>query len=180
MKEHQVIMRTALYLLKEKNAKILRMSVGQHRTYIKNSLLKNGVAKDAIMKIEFKGASGNCVRGKGLIKGDIVADLTFGEKHVQKVLQIEAKGGDVYYGIYTALGQFLVCKHSRSQYYWFAFAFPYSWRKQLRKVLRCDGKVKPVVDDIIKQYTKQGQGLWFYFVRNDGYVKQETWKHALR
>jgi len=169
MEEHEVIAHTALHLLK-KGARITKVSVREkkHDDHIRNFLLKNKIERNAINKIEFKRR-----------EEDIVADLRFGGKKKQKQLEVEAKGGEVYYGIYTSLGQFLCLKKSPSTFYWFGFAFPFSWREPVRKALRSNDTVKPVISDIIRKYTKNGQGLWFYFVKDDGSVLQETWKKTL-
>jgi len=175
MKEHEVIAKTALYLINERHAKIKEISTPKkHEQYIKKTL-SDSVSREIIDDIKFSR------KGK-----DIVADLDFKPGKTlkpgktQKHLEIEAKGGTVYYNFYTSLGQFICLKKSPSTYYWFAFALPYSWRKEIRKMLRDSDRIKPIIEDIIRKYTKNGQGLWFYFVDNSGNVKKETWTKTLK
>ena len=171
MEEHKVIANVALYLIKEQGAEISEISIQkkQYDAYISNFLVNNGVTRNVVKNISFKRK-----------EEDIIAHFRFSTGRKQKYLEIEAKGGNVYYNFYTCLGQFMCLKKSPSTYYWFAYALPYSWRRQIRKMLRdSDGNIKPIINDIILKYTKRGQGLWFYFVKNDGSVVKETWKHTL-
>lgn len=112
-------------------------------------------------------------------KEDIYGYFTFNQNRPQKRLTVEAKGGDVYYNIYTMLGQFLVLTKSPSSYYWFALALPASWQIKVKEYLTNDGEIKPIINDIILKYTKRGQGLYFYFVNPNGTVNRKTWRQTL-
>ena len=172
MEEQKVIYYTVKYLIEKREADISQISVQKlkYDKYIIRKLKNSAIPDYKINNISFKRT-----------EGDIIAHFKFKSSRRQKYLVIEAKGGDVYYGLYTCLGQFICSKNSPSTYYWFGFALPYSWRIQFRKKLKNeDGtQILPIVNDIINNYTKNGQGLWFYFVKEDGTVIKETWKQTL-
>ncbi|OGB89321.1 hypothetical protein A2625_04050 [candidate division WOR-1 bacterium RIFCSPHIGHO2_01_FULL_53_15] len=172
MKEHEVIAKTLVYLIKKEQAEINSVATPKkHEKYIKKAINNAGLTKNQINLITFK-----------QVGADIIAVLKFKSGRPQKRIQIEAKGGNVYYGIYTALGQFICLKESPSTYHWFAFAFPLRWREKIRKwLLTPKERIKPVIRDIINLYTKNGQGLWFYFINEKtGKAIKETWETTLR
>jgi hypothetical protein len=171
MEEYEVIAAIVLHLIVNERAEISKISIQkiEQEQYIKNFLLFHGVDQSVIDNISFKRK-----------EEDIVAHLSWNTGRRQKYLEVEAKGGDTYYNFYTSLGQFICLKKSPSTYYWFAFAFPYYWRREVKKMLTNEnGLIKPIVTTIVEKLTKGGQGLWFYFVKEDGTVVKETWKQTL-
>jgi len=172
MEEYEVVSFLALHLIINERADISKISIQKidQERYIKDFLLANGVDQLTIDKIAFKRK-----------EEDIVAHLRWNTGRRQKFLEIEAKGGKTFYNFYTSLGQFVCLKKSPSTYYWFAFAFPHYWRKEVKKMLTNeDGSIKPIITSLIIQLTKGGQGLWFYFINEDGTVLKETWKQTLK
>ena len=177
MEEHLVIAYTALHLIDKQKAKITKISARTKRNLgaIKGILSKNGISEEIVDGIQFK-----CQ------KEDIVATRWKKEKKGGGIkLVIEAKGGSVSKSnkLYTALGQFICLKESLSTSNWFAFALPYSWREQVRKMLRdSNGKAKPIIDDIINIYAPSPKyyGLYFYFVKDNRKVIPETWRETLK
>jgi len=171
MEEYKIITYTALHLIKSENAIIKRICVNKkiQREYLINAFKKNGIKSDIYDKIKIKTK-----------EEDILASLQFKTGRTQKVIVIEAKGGSVFYNFYTMLGQFICMKKSRSTFYWFAFALPSSWEVKIKNALLDNGKMNPLISDIIKNYTKNGQGLWFYFIDEDYSVKKFNWKEFLK
>lgn len=173
LKEYEVIQNVVLYLI-NKNAKIIKVSVRKKELIksIKEFLKNNGISENVINQIEFKTE-----------EEDIIANLRSSKMKTIRKLVFEVKGGERFYSIYTALGQFICSKKSLSTYYWFAFAFPYSWRKEIRKKLlyknNNNNNIVPIVLDIIERYTKKGNRLYFYFVKDNGEVIKETWRQTL-
>ncbi len=170
MEEYKIITYTSLHLIRCENAiiKTICLSNNIQRKFLLNVFKKNNIPYDIYNKIE--------IRTK---EEDILAYLQFNTGRTQKVITIEAKGGKVFYNFYTMLGQFMCLKKSPSTFYWFAFAIPSSWKLKIKKTLLYDGKIKPLISDIINNYTKNGQGLWFYFVNEDYSVEKITWKKFL-
>ena len=112
---------------------------------------------------------------------DIYGHFKFNRKYSQRRLVVEAKGGKKHYAIYTMLGQFISDKTSSSDYHWFAFALPFTWKSKVKEYLLTEeGGIKPIIKLIMEEYTKKGSGLWFYFVDESGNVTQETWKKTLK
>jgi len=171
MEEHEVVAAVTCHLIINKRAEVSKISIQkiEQERYIKNFLLGKGVEQSIIDNISFKRK-----------EEDIIAHLKWNTGRRQKYVEVEAKGGNTFYNFYTSLGQFICLKKSPSTYYWFAFALPHYWRKQVKKNLTNDnGSIKPIITTIIEKLTKGGQGLWFYFVQEDGTVIEETWKQTL-
>ncbi|MFW5928265.1 MAG: hypothetical protein ACOCSL_03595 [Thermoplasmatota archaeon] len=171
LNEHEIIASVSVYLLNEGNADIESIAVkrNSHRGFIKSKLQKNGISKKKIENITFN--------TKGT---DINAYYEFDTGRIQRRMIIEAKGGTTHYNLYTALGQFICSKKSPSTYYWFGFAFPYSWREKTRERLTNGGEINPIINLLLDEYTKNGQGLYFYFVKENGETTKETWRQTLR
>lgn len=170
IKEHEIIRAVIIHLVKKEKAKIKTIAVKKkYEKGIKDALRKCGLTKEDMDEIDFK-------RGGP----DIIAHLQFGQGRAIKKLKIEAKGGSYKYGIYTALGQMACDVDSPSSYYWFGLAFPKSWRRTIQNWLVTEKMdIKPIVRDVIELYTKSGQGLYFYFVDENGKVMKETWRQTL-
>ena len=171
MIESEVIAHTAVHLIVKENFYIEKISIStiDQRRQAKEIFKMNGIEVSLIDKIDFHSN-----------EEDIYGYYTFKQGRPQKRLIVEAKGGNTYYNFYTMLGQFISQKKSPSSYYWFAFALPISWRDKVKNYLTINGEIKPVIHDIIERYTKSGQGLWFYFVKDNGEIVKETWKQALQ
>lgn len=179
MTESKVIARTLIYLIKNQGFVVDRISIRtiKERQLVINELKKAGIKNSVINRIN---------KPNGKIKNsygneDINGYLTFKQGRPQKRIMIEAKGGNVFYNYYTMLGQFITLKKSPSRYYWFGFALPDTWEGKIKKYMTDkDGKIKSIIMDIIEKYTKNGQGLYFYFVYSNGSVVTKTWKQTLK
>lgn len=171
MKEFEVIAHTLKYLIHDKgfipeNLSIRKIS---ERKYVEKYLIRENIPKALVANITFNGSD-----------EDIKGYFHFNQNRRIKRLVIEAKGGNIYYNIYTMLGQFLTMKKSPSSYYWFGFALPMKWENKIKNLLTHKDEVKPIIQDIIDTYTKNGQGLYFYFVDDLGKVTQKTWNKVLK
>lgn len=170
LKEHEIIAYVSTHLMSNENAEIesIALKKKSYRDLVCSHLINSSVNRGKIDSIKFK-TTGD----------DIVAYYQFNTGKRQRKMIIEAKGGNVFYNFYTSIGQFICGKKSPSTYYWFGFAFPFSWRKKIRKYLKNDGEINPLIKLLIKEYTKNGQGLWFYFVKSNGEIIKETWNQTL-
>ncbi len=175
MKEYKIILHTLKYLISEEKfiPEYVSIPILKERKFVKNKLSK--IDEELIENItKFSGSKQ-------------IADIKGYYKHNrstrQRIMTIEAKGGDIFYNFYTMLGQFLTLTITPSDYHWFAFAVPLSWKEKIKNSLRHNDEIKPIINDIINKYTSQKskQGLWFYFVDdNSGMVIKETWRKILR
>jgi hypothetical protein len=170
MEEFKIVTYTALHLINQENAVVKQICVSNknQKQYLLDVFKENNISIELCDKIEIKTK-----------EEDILAYYQFKTRRTQKVITVEAKGGDVFYNFYTMLGQFICLKKSPSSFYWFAFALPASWKTKIKNTLLNNGKIKPLISDIIKNYTKNGQGLWFYFVDDDFTIEKITWKNFL-
>lgn len=170
MTESQVIARTLLHLIQKQNFTVESISIRTEveTEVIKQNLRDNNVSELTINKI-------NVYRNRA----DIQGHFKHGQKNKSRILTVEAKGGEVFYNFYTMLGQFITMKKSPSSYYWFAFALPITWKEKMKEYMMQNGKIKPIIGDIIKKYTRNGQGLYVYFV-SDTNVKKYTWGQLLK
>ena len=111
-------------------------------------------------------------------KSDIRVSLDFETSRKQKDLMIEVKGKnkrDIFYNFYTLLGQFL-CKAKRiSSYYWYGLGVPYSWKDKIKDKF----KDNELIEKIYKIITKNGQGMYFYFVDDSGDVEEINFSHFI-
>jgi hypothetical protein len=173
MKEINVIKFTLLHLINSELVKIESCSLPRKADIrlVKNFLVRKRVPRELISEIEFTGKRGT----------DIIGRYEFKQERPIRILIIEAKGGSYFYAIYTMFGQFICAKTSPSPYYWFGFTLPGFWRPKVRKYLinAENGRMKPIIKDLIKKYTKNGQGLYFYWVNTNGGVNKETWRQTL-
>lgn len=169
LSEHEIIAAVALHLIKKDKWKVSKISAKTvHHRFIKNELLRNGISRNVIGKIDFKTR-----------EEDILARPQFGTGRTQKKVIIEAKGGTYLYAIYTAIGQMVCSLDTESSYTWFGFAFPLEWKRHIRRYLMKNGKIKPVINNIIKKCSKTSRRLFFYFVDKNSNVIRETWKQTL-
>ncbi len=176
LREHEVIAYCSAFLILKK-AKINNIAVKKkHIPEVKKIILKvlkgnrvdQKLINQMIISIKFNERS-----------EDILGTYYHGRKHPNRKIIIEAKGGNVMYGIYTVLGQLICSRKSSSPYWWFGFACPKTWSKFIYNRMTSRGKIKPIISDIIKLYTRKGQGLNFYFVNENGSVESITWRRFL-
>ena len=170
MVESEVIAHTLIHLINNESFTPKEIAIRTDRE-------KTGV----IDLLLYKGINDHIINSLKVTKSgpDIEGFFQFGQARPVRRLKVEAKGGSVHYGLYTMLGQFITMKTSPSSYYWFAFALSASWKSVVIKYLTDKGSIKPIISDIIKSYTKKGQGLYFYFVQENGFVEKKTWTQFL-
>lgn len=176
LEEHEVIAYCSAFLLLKKakinNIAVKKQHIPQVKKIILRSLLKNKIDKKLANKIisliKFNKS-----------KEDILGTYYHGRKYPNRRIVIEAKGGNVMYGIYTVLGQLICSRESSSSYWWFGFACPKTWAKFIYNKMISKGKIKPIIDSIIRIYTRKGQGLNFYFVDEKGDIESITWRRFL-
>jgi len=171
MKEIELIKAFLGCLVNDEKAKIKSCGLRRKKdiNIVKSYLDYLGLPAEDIDKIEFKKSG-----------PDVIAVREFGQGRAQKKIMVEAKGGGYFYNFYTMLGQFICYVRSPSSYYWFGFLLPTSWRDKVKRYLTLDsGEIKPIVRDIVGRYTKNGQGLYFYWVSDDRKIKRETWLQTL-
>ena len=111
---------------------------------------------------------------------DIDGHFEFNTGRLQRRLSIEAKGGTVRYNFRTVLGQLLELMDSPSDYRWYDLALPADWQSYVYRRLTRDGNVNAVITLVIKNFSKNGQGLYFYWVTEEGDVSQSTWRTFLK
>jgi len=171
MKEHQVISHLIVHLVKEKSfiPSVISARTKHGQSMIKRALTKSKTNKRLREGIEY------CTR-----KDDIAGHFTHGKHTKDRKLSVEAVGGSVFYNFYTKLGQLITKIPSYSNYNWFAIAAPAAWEERIKDLLMHRGKIKPIIEQIIQSRSTRGQGLWFYFIENNGTVLRKTWKQVLR
>ena len=175
--EHQVIAHCTAFLISKK-VKIDNIAVARkHHVPEVIKIIKN----DLVEKYKF-----SSTRTKEIIqdlkfnktRDDILGTYYHRRKYPNKKIKIEAKGGNVMYAIYTSIGQLACSRERPSSYWWFGYACPNTWQKYIYDRMTFEGLIKPIINDFIS-HTRSGQGLWFYFVDEEGFVKSVTWKKFL-
>lgn len=170
MKEHHVVLYTVIHLIKNEKFSLKTLSV------------KGRDAKKEIRKKlrDIVDISDYSFKSKG---EDIEGYFKHGRKAPNRRLIIEAKGDTVQdkknYNLYTVLGQLIFKIESESNYYWYAIAVPRSWMKNIKALFTVNDKIiKPVIKEMLKSFTGKNsrQGLYFYFVAEDGSVERKNWK----
>lgn len=175
--EHQVIAHCAAFLI-SKRAKIDSLAIKKQHIVEVKGIIKT----DLINKYEFD--KKKCINSINEIsynttRHDILGAYYHGRKRHNKRIIIEAKGGNVMYAIYTVIGQLICSRDSPSSYWWFGFACPNTWRKYIYNKMTINKQIRPLVNEMIK-FTHNGQGLYFYFVDEPGFVERITWKRFLQ
>ncbi len=180
LQEHQVIAYCADYLIGKESTKIKELAVKKKHVEEVKELIKKALEKK--YDIDDKEIRDDMVeriiyneRKECDIKGDYYSG---GKK--QRDINIEAKGGDVTYGIYTLIGQMATLRINPSDYYWYGAACPIEWKKAIKSKLMHEGEIKPIIHSMIDNFTSYKRGLKFYFVSTEGEVEPVHWHNFLK
>ena len=180
LSEYQVIAYCAAYLIGKESTLIKELAVKKKHVEEVKKLMKKALEEkynfgdeqsreELIEQIEYNEKKESDIRG----------DYISGDKK-QRDINIEAKGGDVIYGIYTLMGQLATLRINPSDYYWYGAACPEEWKKAIKNKLMHEGEIKPIIQSMIDNFTSYKRGLKFYFVSNDGEVEAVHWHNFLK
>jgi hypothetical protein len=151
MTEHEIIARLAVHLSQNARCYFSRISVKAiHQQQLRDYFRSHRVPTSKI------------ARKFAATGWDLTGTITWNEGQ-RKKLFIEAKGGTVKYGIYSAFGQLMA--ELRRPSYFYGLAFPRSWRAKVQQRL-CDeaGHLKPGFHALHRHLREKGGQLHFFFV----------------
>jgi len=180
LKEHEVIAYCTAYLMIPESVMIQELAVKKKHVDIVKELIKEALrdkydVDDRLSRDELVEKIIFNEKNESDIKGEYYSG---GKK--QRDISIEAKGGDVTYGIYTLIGQLATLRINPSDYYWYGAACPSSWKNDIKKKFTYEGEIKPIIQTIIDNFTSYKRGLKFYFVNEEGNVEPIHWHNFLK
>ena len=177
LKEHQVVAYCLAYLISKK-VRIDNIAVKEYHIKEVDKILARALRNKYRISIKRIEKMINNLP-YNLSREDIKGTYFHERNRANRKIIIEAKGGNEMYAIYTVIGQLICSRDSSSPYWWYGFSCPESWKSEIHKRLSINGKIRPIISVFITEFTRKGQGLNFYFVRENGDVESITWKRFL-